>query len=237
MTRIWLVGVTLTIGACGNKPDCEKYASHLADVATAGLHGDELESRRRTVEFAARESCKDGTVKSSEVSCVIAASTMDEIRHCQGLGDVPKAAAKPDVPVGVIVHRKGFSARMPTGWREAPKTNDNEVLLRGDGVNGVMILRVDGSPQGVESNAACRDVAERFSAKNGTTLESAGVSSDRLGKSCHTIHHDDRMKIDSYAYAASDHDSLVINCFYPQALTTAPAFCSDVMASVTVDRP
>jgi hypothetical protein len=236
MTRICLVGA-LTIVACGNKPDCEHYATHMAEVTTAGLHGDELESRRKTVEFGAREACTAGHVTTTEASCVIAASTADEIRHCAGLEDVPKAAAKPDVPKGVVVHRKGFAAQLPVGWREAPKAKDDEMLLRGDGVNGVMILRIDGSPLGLDSDAACRGVAERFASGNGTTLETSAVSSDHLGTSCHTIHHDDKMKIEGYAYAVGTHESLVINCFYPKAATASPAFCSDVIASVTVDRP
>src|SRR5262249_50719570 len=94
----WAWWVLVVLAACKGKPDCDKYAAHVAEIGTAGMPADELERKKKSVEFAARESCTKGDVSASNASCVIAAATMDEIRKCEGLEPLAKSsAAKPTI--------------------------------------------------------------------------------------------------------------------------------------------
>lgn len=237
MTRTWIVVASLSFVACGKKPDCEHYATHLAELNTARLTGDDQhESRRKSVEFVAREACTSGEMSASVVACVNAATTSDEALRCE-LGDKATPPAKPAKPAGVAVHRTGFSVQMPASWSDdSNKTEKTEALLRGDGVDGVMILRVPGTPKGLASDDACRSAAARFSANTGAIMESAGLSgSEHLGTDCRMFHHDVKMRIEGHAYAAGDHESLIVNCFYAKSLATSPPFCHDVIASIALD--
>src|SRR5215468_3131951 len=142
--RAWWV--LLAFAACGDKsdkPDCAKYGAHMAEVLGAGLE----ESRKHSIEFSTREGCESGNVSAKKASCVIAATTADQIRECEGLApigfnptDKPagKAADKPaDTPAAKPasasrVKRQGFSVGVPVGWTpKTDKLDPTDLLMHG----------------------------------------------------------------------------------------------------------
>jgi hypothetical protein len=92
-TALW-VFIVVGSTACGkDKPDCAKYAKHVAEVGTRGLTGKDLESRLRTTEALSKDACESGRVTATVANCAIAANTVDEILACEGVGSTKIRAA------------------------------------------------------------------------------------------------------------------------------------------------
>jgi hypothetical protein len=232
MRAWWMLAVLV---ACKGKPDCDKYAAHLAEIGTAGMPADELERKRKSVEFAARESCTKGDVSTSTASCVIAAATTDEIRKCEGLEPLAKATGS-SASAAKRVQRKGFSVALPAGWTaKTDKMDPSEVLLRGPSdPAGAFISRVKGAPHGIESDIACRGIAAQVAKNNGATIKAAQITQTKLGPSCHTVLLDPKMVVQADSVAAGG-DTMAVTCFYELTRSDPPAYCAELLASLTIE--
>jgi hypothetical protein len=230
--------VLLVAAACGksDKPDCAKYGAHMAEVTGAGLE----DKRKQSLEFSNRESCESGHVSAKEASCVMAATTADQIRECEGLAPIgfnpkDKPADKPAPPPAQRVQRKGYSLAVPAGWTaKTDKVAPEEVLLRGaTETAGAFLVRVP-DPMLGKDEAACRAAGERMAKNTGATFKSSSVVQSKLGPACRTIHTDPKMVIQGDSVPAGS-GTMTVTCFYELTRSDPAPYCGEIFDSLKLD--
>jgi hypothetical protein len=235
--RIWWV--LLAVAACGgksDKPDCAKYGAHMAEVLGAGLP----DSRKQSLESSTRNGCESGDVSAKKASCVIAATTADQIRECEGLAPIgfnpsDKPAGKPPAPAAQRVQRKGYSLALPAGWTaKTDKVAPEEVLLRGPSETaGAFLVRVPEAMLG-KDEAACRAAGERMAKNTGATFKSSSIVQSKLGPACRTIHTDPKMVIQGDSVPAGA-GTMTVTCFYELTRNDSAPYCREIFDSLTLD--
>lgn len=216
--------------ACGESPDCAKYADKLEEFGP-------VDSSRSTMHSLTKSACESGSIKPEVVKCILAASTRADIDRCSGR-DIANEATVKEAPSVRIITRKGFSVPVRAGWEEEQMpggTSENELFVTGEfDRGGLLVMRTAGAPGGVADDAACLKAAQEWSLAQGTKALSGSVVATPHGPGCQQLLYDpsNRSTVWRLDFGVGA-ETITVTCLYTSSEDPAP-FCREAVDGLKV---